>query len=77
MTALGTLTDRDSALPQTTLIPITAYTVERGNYLGVITTRDPFLPSAPLTNDLGNYIVRQISIVYRQLWPSHGQRFPQ
>lgn len=77
MAALGALTDRDPVIPKPVLIPITDYTVERGNYLGVITTRNPVLPAPALHSALGTYIVRQIGTVYRQLWPTHGQRFPQ
>lgn len=56
--------------------PVTNYSVQRGNDLGAIGIR--VLPErvervAPLTG----YIVRQTRILFRQLWPSHGQRFPQ
>lgn len=77
MTALGAIDER--ALPVVTAenLLITDYNVVRGKYLGAISERDPFVPLGDLTSDLGTYIVRQIRVVYRQLWPAHGQRFPQ
>lgn len=77
MTALGTITTRPVLEKIPTRIPISAYTVVRGNYLGTITTHAA-LDRIPLrTNAVSDYVVRQLSIIYRQLWPSHGQRFPQ
>lgn len=77
MAALGTIDERPLPPVTAELLPITDYNVVRGKYLGTITERDPFVPLGDLTSDLGTYIVRQIRVVYRQLWPAHGQRFPQ
>lgn len=76
MAALGTLTVRDEPpfIPGRT--PISAYQIIIGHYLGTVGTRNepPFIPTRSAAV---NYIVRQLIVVYRQLWPSHGQRFPQ
>lgn len=77
MAALGTIDERVLPPVRAELLPITDYNVVRGKYLGSISERDPFIPLAARTSDLGNYIVRQVRVVYRQLWPPHGQRFPQ
>lgn len=77
MSALGVVTPKTNIDYDTPLIPITGYTVVRGNFLGVLAVHTPPNLIPPRTADLGTYIVRQISIVYRQLWPYHGQRFPQ
>jgi len=76
MAALGIVTTRVPTEQRAVRVPVSAYTVVRGNYLGGLTLRVP-PPRAPKRATLDNYIVRQISIVYRQLWPNHGQRFPQ
>lgn len=34
-------------------------------------------PAATKTPNLDTYVVRQIRVIFRQMWPSHGQRFPQ
>ncbi len=77
MAALGAVTLRNPAITRTTLEPITAYTVERGNFLGPITLRSPLTTQADYLPTVALYLVRQLSIVYRQIWPPHGQRFPQ
>lgn len=77
MAALGAVTPRTLPIPRTTLLPISAYTIRRGNYLGTVATRNAQLPQATLNPAVANYIVRQLSILYRQLWPPYGQRFPQ
>lgn len=77
MAALGTVPERPLPPVRAELVPVTDYKVVRGKYLGEITERDPFIPLGARTSDLGTYIVRQIRVVYRQLWPNHGQRFPQ
>lgn len=79
MAALGTIPNVLETVEPTNpaLLDVTDYNVNRGSYLGVIQTIEA-LPTNP--TDLGivsNYVVRQIRILYRQLWPSHGQRFPQ
>lgn len=75
MAALGTVPVLDLA-PPTALQTPSAYTVERGNYLGVISAimshADTVETRAP-----SNYIVRQLTVIFRQLWPAYGQRFPQ
>lgn len=63
--------DRNSAL-----VLVTDYNINRGRPLGavaVIVNRRPDI-DYPLVS---NYIIRQLRIIYRQLWPTHGQRFPQ
>lgn len=79
MAALGTVELRDPfPVATATRIPISDYNIIRGKYLGVIVERDPGYPLRfGMTGDVGTYIVRQIRVLYRQLWPSHGQRFPQ
>lgn len=76
MADLGTLTIRDVPPFIPTRLPVPAYQIVRGHFLGEIGTRDvpPTIPDRPTAV---NYIVRQLIVVYRQLWPSHGQRFPQ
>lgn len=76
MTALGTVTVRPPRDVSVVRLPITDYKVTRGNYLGTLTVKQP-MKRAPRQANIDNYVVRQISILYRQLWPSHGQRFPQ
>jgi hypothetical protein len=74
MAALGVVTEIgiDGPIP---LVPITDYGINRGFYLGEIAVLEPAGPIELSTP--GNYIVRMLSVVYRQLWPTHGQRFPQ
>lgn len=75
MADLGVISGREI----TTRVPkiqITDYTIVRGHYLGAISGR-PITKPVSKGHTLSNYIVRQIRVVYRQLWPSHGQRFPQ
>lgn len=59
------------------LQPISKYNVVRGSYLGVISLRDPDLVRATLLSPVNGYVVRQIRVLFRQLWPARGQRFPQ
>lgn len=78
MAALGTIERRDPFPPaKAELLPITDYNVVRGRFLGAISLHDATIPLPVWNPNLGTYIVRQIRILYRQLWPSHGQRFPQ
>jgi len=77
MTALGTVGVLTQYDPTVTRLPIADYTIVRGNYLGTLTVHPVLSKVGPRTSAVGNYIVRQLSIVYRQLWPNHGQRFPQ
>lgn len=78
MAALGTVPLRDPFPPlKAELLPITDYDVVRGRFLGTIALYDPAFALPEWNSDLSTYIVRQIRILYRQLWPSHGQRFPQ
>jgi hypothetical protein len=79
MAALGTIDLRDPfPVADAELLPITDYNVVRGAFLGTITLRDPEYPLAFDRHPIeGPYIVRQIRIIYRQLWPAYGQRFPQ
>ena len=61
--------------PAPAVYPITDYDVRRGRFLGPLPVVVP--PPPPALKVVSNYIVRQTGVVYRQLWPSHGQRFPQ
>lgn len=76
MADLGTLTIRDEPPFIPGRVTISAYQIIIGRYLGTVGMRDepPFIATRSLAV---NYIVRQLIVVYRQLWPSHGQRFPQ
>lgn len=56
---------------------ITDYDVVRGRYLGTIATQNNPQQRNPELHGVGGYVVRMIRVVYRQLWPTHGQRFPQ
>jgi hypothetical protein len=78
MAALGVVPLRDPFPPlKAELLPVTDYDVVRGRYLGEITIYDPAFALPEWNPALASYIVRQIRILYRQLWPTHGQRFPQ
>jgi hypothetical protein len=79
MAALGTITHihtprQDSPSP---LYPISDYDIQRGRPLGTITVRPGHTFQPVLRGPVSDYVVRQIRVLYRQLWPSHGQRFPQ
>jgi hypothetical protein len=76
MADLGTITVTDPIRVAPTLHPLSAYTVHRGMHIGAIPALA--LPRlSPVLHSVSDYIVRQIRIIYRQLWPTHGQRFPQ
>lgn len=77
--ALGTIPVVLGGAPPTTpaYVPITDYDVNRGSVLGTISTIAVPLTNPPVTAPLTDYVVRQLRVLYRQLWPSHGQRFPQ
>lgn len=64
-------------LPPTRLFP-SNYRLVRGRFIGPVTPHVQAYPARPVyISTLGNYLIRQIRIVYRQLWPDHGQRYPQ
>lgn len=78
MAALGTISHvktSDGSQPRP-VVQITDYNIERGRSLGTILVKGPGHEPTMISPLLG-YVVRQIRVVYRQLWPSHGQRFPQ
>lgn len=77
MPDLGPVTVRSLPLPVATLIPISEYIINRGSHLGPVTVLDNQIVQADYVQPLTTYLVRQLSTVYRQLWPAHGQRFPQ
>jgi hypothetical protein len=80
MAHLGTITDIHvprSVTRPFPLTPISDYDVVRGKFLGEIVAVDNRPPTPTLIGPLTGYVVRQIRVLYRQLWPSHGQRFPQ
>lgn len=79
MATLGTITDlptQDEESPRP-IVAITKYTINRGFPLGAIVVTSADAHQEPTVTPLENYIVRQTRILYRQLWPWHGQRFPQ
>lgn len=76
MADLGTLELLDPVTVPLPLELVTDYDVTRGNYLGEISLLEVVTEPLDL-REPQNYIVRALSILYRQLWPSHGQRFPQ
>ena len=59
------------------LYPVTEYKIYRGLALGTVEVHSPRAFQPVRLSPLAAYVVRQIVIVYRQLWPVHGQRFPQ
>jgi len=65
------------AHPMPEMLPISNYRINRGLHLGTLTPIDLRHPTTPQLGVVSNYVVRQIRIIYRQLWPTHGQRFPQ
>lgn len=79
MSHLGTIPLRDPfPVAKAALLPVTDYDVVRGRYLGAVTLRDPAYPLAfERRATLSNYIIRQTRILFTQLWPPYGQRFPQ
>lgn len=79
MADLGAITEiydqrEDSPAPLTL---ISEYEVIRGRPLGAISVVVNRVFQPALVIPLTTYLVRQLRILYRQLWPSHGQRFPQ
>lgn len=78
MADLGTITNiwptRVSPRP---LEAVSDYDINRGLDLGPIEIIDnrQFIPEVHFP--IVGYVVRQIVVVFRQLWPQHGQRFPQ
>jgi hypothetical protein len=79
MADLGTITDIYEPTPASPfpLYPISDYRIERGFPLGVLTVSDNRAFQPEPVAPLAVYVVRQIRFLFRQLWPSHGQRFPQ
>lgn len=76
MAHLGTLTVRGRP-PQIARELVTDYNINQGRYLGALTVRDGKTKLPARITTVNDYVVRQLTVVYRQLWPSHGQRFPQ
>ncbi len=59
-----------------TIAPLNDYRINRGlafGAVGIYSVED----NPPFRSTLANYIVRQTRILFRQLWPAHGQRYPQ
>lgn len=77
MAALGTVPLKPLPIERAELLPVSDYDVVRGKYLGVVQLLDPTRPDADYNPTLTGYVVRQIRVLFRQAWPSHGQRFPQ
>jgi hypothetical protein len=76
MADLGTVPVVDAGHANPAVLPLSIYTVHRGIHLTSISTIQPPVLT-PTLHVMSNYVVRQIRILYRQLWPAHGQRFPQ
>ena len=80
MAALGTIPAigaPPAPLNPATLI-VTNYQIHRGLVLGAITVApDRHVGNPPLISPVTDYIVRQTRILYKQIWPGRGQRFPQ
>ena len=78
MADLGTITaiypSKETPRP---LTAISDYDIHKGLELGLIDVFDNRLVQPVRTTSVAAYIVRQIVVVFRQLWPTHGQRFPQ
>lgn len=79
MAALGTITNiyTPPTTPPTPLLPIADYNIVRGRPLGSLPVYDIRGFEPVLITPLTGYVVRMIRVLYRQLWPDHGQRFPQ
>lgn len=77
MAYLGELTIKGpSARPRLDPVPVTDYNINRGFFLGELNVKGPRAERGE-KRPADGYIVRQIRILYRQLWPAYGQRFPQ
>lgn len=78
MAALGTITEIwPTQVSPRPLKLISDYDIHRGLELGAIEMIDNRQFTPALHYPLSSYIVRQIRVIFRQLWPTHGQRFPQ
>lgn len=77
MAALGTVPVHDDTIFQPTLLPISDYNVSRGRPLGAVVLYNNQIKQPTLVPSLTGYVVRQIRVLFRQLWPARGQRFPQ
>ena len=78
MAALGTLTTYTfEGTRPAPVYPVSLYKIHRGLTLGSLPIKVTVRFAPILHGPLATYVVRQIRILYRQLWPSHGQRFPQ
>ena len=79
MAALGTIanvypTPVDRPTPT---YAVSLYKIHRGLQFGSLTVGTAQLIRVAVVEPLTNYVIRQIRIIFKQLWPSHGQRFPQ
>lgn len=76
MADLGTIPAIYTHTPPVVLHPITGYTIHRGLILGALPIRNVIVAVARIS-PLSDYVVRQIRVLFRQIWPARGQRFPQ
>lgn len=77
MAYLGELVVRiPTARPRIAPVTVDDYNINRGFYLGELEVKSARLPRAEKVPANG-YVVRQLRILFRQLWPAYGQRFPQ
>lgn len=76
MADLGVLEVQDVLPPIVARRPVTEYRVVIGRYLGVVLVRSS-RPAITARIPASDYVIRQLRVIYRQLWPNHGQRFPQ
>lgn len=62
--------------PPVPRVAVTDYDIHRGLALGALLVKSGSHRPA-YVKPLTEYVVRQLRVIYRQLWPDHGQRFPQ
>jgi hypothetical protein len=79
MAALGTVAPLDpTVVVRPVLVPLANYQVVRGHHIGPVTVYDPKARFTPaLVTPVNGYVVRQLRVIFKQIWPNHGQRFPQ
>lgn len=79
MAALGTIANVYPAPIDrpTPTYSVSLYKIHRGLQFGPLTLGTAQLIRVVVVVPLSNYVIRQIRIIFKQLWPIHGQRFPQ
>ncbi len=79
MADLGTITSiyLPPQDPNQPTVLVSNYQIHRGRPLGAIAVNPNPKHQPTLHQPVANYLVRQLRVLFRQLWPTHGQRFPQ